>query len=65
MTKGSPFYLGGAVAARVRVGKPLFNHAPFGVYPGIIIWGGLRLRDFRLRAPIPPGDRRPKQGERQ
>ena len=46
-------YLGGAVATHVRVGSPLFSHALFGVYLGIIVWGGLWLRDPRLRALIP------------
>ena len=43
-------YLGGAVATHVRVGSPIFSHALFGVYLGIIVWGGLWFRDPRLRA---------------
>lgn len=43
-------YLGGAVATHVRVGSPLFSHVLFGVYLGIMLWGGLYLRDPRLRA---------------
>jgi hypothetical protein len=46
-------YLGGAVATHVRVGSPLFSHVLFGVYLGIIVWGGLWLRDPRLRALLP------------
>lgn len=46
-------YLGGAVATHVRVGSPLFSHVLFPVYLGILIWGGLYLRDTRLRALIP------------
>jgi hypothetical protein len=46
-------YLGGAVATHVRVGDPLFTHALFPVYLGVFIWGGLYLRDTRLRALIP------------
>lgn len=46
-------YLGGTVATHVRVGSPVFSHALFGVYLGIIVWGGLWLRDPRLRALIP------------
>jgi hypothetical protein len=46
-------YLGGAVATHVRVGSPLFTHALFGVYLGVIVWGGLWFRDPRLRALIP------------
>jgi hypothetical protein len=45
--------LGGAVAAHVRVGSPLFSHVLFGVYLGLFAWGGLYLRDSRLRALIP------------
>jgi hypothetical protein len=43
-------YLGGAVATHVRVGSPLFSHILFGVYLGALMWGGLYLRDPRLRA---------------
>lgn len=46
-------YLGGAVATHVRVGDPLFTHALFPIYLGILIWLGLYLRDERLRALIP------------
>jgi hypothetical protein len=46
-------YLGGAVATQVRVGNPLFSHVLFPVYVGMMAWGGLFLRDNRLRALIP------------
>ena len=46
-------YLGGAVAANVRIGTPLFSNALFPVYVGIMFWGGLFLRDFRLRELFP------------
>ena len=46
-------YLGGAVASHVRVGDPWFSHALFPVYVGLLIWGGLYLRDQRLRALVP------------
>ena len=46
-------YLGGAVATHVRVGSPLFSHILFPVYLGVLIWGGLYVRDERLRALIP------------
>ncbi|MDI1475128.1 DoxX family protein [Polyangium sp. y55x31] len=42
-------YLGGAVATHVRVGNPLFSHVLFPVYVAAFIWGGLFLRDTRLR----------------
>ena len=46
-------YLGGAVAAKLRVGDPLFTHVLFGVYLGALMWGGLYLRDARLRQLLP------------
>jgi hypothetical protein len=45
-------YLGGAVAAQFRVGKPLFETL-FPVMFGIVIWGGLFLREERLLALMP------------
>ena len=46
-------YLGGAVASKVRIDDPLFSSVLFGVYFGIIAWGGLYLRDPQLRAIFP------------
>lgn len=46
-------YLGGAVATNLRVGNPLFSNILFPVYVAIFIWGGLFLRDARLRSLIP------------
>ena len=46
-------YLGGAVATHVRIGSPLFSHSLFGVYIGILAWGGLWFRDERMRALLP------------
>lgn len=46
-------YMGGAIATNMRIGSPLFSHTLFGVYLGIILWGGLFLRDPRVRALIP------------
>lgn len=46
-------YLGGALYVHVRAGSPLFSHTLFGVYLGLMIWGGLWLRDERVRALIP------------
>jgi hypothetical protein len=46
-------YLGGAVATHVRVGDPLFSHVLFPVYVAALLWGGLWLRDARLRAVLP------------
>lgn len=42
--------LGGAVAAHVRVGDPIFETYVFPVVIGALIWGGLALRDARVRA---------------
>ena len=46
-------YLGGAIASKVRIEDPLFSSVLFGVYFGLLIWGGLYLRDAELRALIP------------
>jgi DoxX-like protein len=46
-------YLGGAVATHVRVGSPLFTHILFPIYVAALLWGGLFLREGRLRALIP------------
>ena len=43
-------YLGGAVFAHLRAGSPLFSYTLFGVYLGVLVWGGLALRDPRVRA---------------
>ncbi len=46
-------YLGGAMASHVRIGSPLFTHTLFGLYLGLMVWGGLWLRDGSLRDLIP------------
>lgn len=46
-------YLGGAIYVHVRAGSPLFSHTLFGVYLGILLWGGLWLRDERVRLILP------------
>jgi DoxX-like family len=43
-------YLGGAIATQLRIGAPLFSHILFGLYLGIMAWGGLALRDIGIRA---------------
>lgn len=45
--------LGGAMATQVRIDNPLFSHQLFSLYLGLIMWGGLWLRDARLRAVFP------------
>lgn len=47
-------YLGGAIATHVRVGNPLFSHQLFPIYVAAFIWGGLYLRDARVRALLGP-----------
>ena len=42
-------YLGGAICTTVRVGQPYFLTIIF----GILVWGGLFMRDPRLRELIP------------
>ncbi len=45
--------LGGAMASHLRAGSPVFTHLLFGLYLGLFLWGGLWLRDARLRALFP------------
>ena len=45
--------LGGAMATQIRAGSPLFSHILFSIYLGIAMWGGLILRDARIRAVFP------------
>jgi len=42
-------YLGGATATHVRIGEPFY----IPVLLGVLVWGGLFLRDVRLRALLP------------
>ena len=46
-------YLGGAIASHLRIGSPLFTHTLFGLYLGLMVWGGLWLRDKNLQSMIP------------
>jgi hypothetical protein len=46
-------YLGGAVATHARIGSSLLTHTLFGVYIGLLAWGGLWLRSPALRALLP------------
>jgi hypothetical protein len=46
-------YLGGAIASHLRIDSPLFSHVLFGFYLGLMVWGGLWLRDRSLRTLIP------------
>lgn len=44
-------YLGGAIVTHVRISD--FAHIPIPVVLGVLLWGGLFLRDARVRALIP------------
>lgn len=46
-------YLGGAVCANLRAQMPLFSNTLFPVYTGILVWGGLFLRDKKVREILP------------
>ena len=46
-------YLGGAIATHVRVGSPLPTHTLFPIYVALMVWGGLYLRESRLRQLLP------------
>lgn len=45
-------YLGGAIAAQVRIQAPLSEVCPVVVFAALV-WGGLWLRNPRLRAMLP------------
>jgi DoxX-like family len=45
--------LGGAVATHLRVDNPLFSHTVFPLYVGLLMWGGLWLRNAKVRALLP------------
>ncbi len=46
-------YLGGAIATHVRIGSPLLSHTLFPIYVALMAWGGLYLRETRLRELVP------------
>jgi len=46
-------YLGGAIAIQLPTGNPFFGEVLFPVYIGVFLWGGIYLRDERLRALVP------------
>ena len=45
-------YLGGAVALQVRIGAEPFSLV-FPILVGVLLWGGLFLRDDQLRTLVP------------
>jgi hypothetical protein len=44
---------GGAMATNIRAEQPLFTHQIFSIYLALFMWGGLWLRDEKLRAIFP------------
>jgi hypothetical protein len=46
-------YLGGAIATHVRIGSPLLGYTLFPIYVALLVWGGLYLREARLRELVP------------
>jgi hypothetical protein len=57
-------FLGGAVATHFRVGNPLLGFTLFPFYVGALLWGGLLLRDARLRVLVPFADLSPARAGR-
>lgn len=46
-------YLGGAIAIQLLSGNPFFGEVLFPAYVGVFLWGGIYLRDEKVRALIP------------
>jgi hypothetical protein len=46
-------YFGGVVATHIRVDNPLFTHTLFPVYLAVLTWGGIWLRNEKVRKLIP------------
>jgi hypothetical protein len=47
-------YFGGAIATHLRLDNPLLSHTLFPIYVAAFVWGGLYLRDERVRALLRP-----------
>ena len=47
-------YFGGAIATHLRLENPLLSHTLFPIYVAALVWGGLYLRDARVRALLRP-----------
>jgi hypothetical protein len=47
-------YFGGAIATHLRLENPLLTHTLFPIYVAALVWGGLYLRDDRVRALLRP-----------
>jgi hypothetical protein len=46
-------YLGGAIASHLRIDSPLLLFTLFPIYVALLLWGGLYLRETRLRDLLP------------
>ena len=46
-------YLGGAIAIQLTTSNSLFGEILFPVYVALLLWGGIYLRDERLRSLVP------------
>ena len=46
-------YLGGAIAVQLPTGNSLFGEVLFPIYIAVFLWGGIYLRDARLRTMVP------------
>jgi hypothetical protein len=46
-------YFGGVVATHIRLDNPLFTHILFPIYLAVLAWGGIWLRDEKVRNLIP------------
>ena len=46
-------YLGGAIAIQLTTSNSLFGEILFPVYTAAVLWGGLYLRDEKLRSLVP------------
>jgi hypothetical protein len=42
------------MATQLRAESPVFSHLLFGLYLGLMVWGGLFLRDPRVRGFLLP-----------
>lgn len=42
-------FFGGVIASHVRIDNPLFSHTLFPIYLAVLTWGGIYLRDERLK----------------
>lgn len=57
-------YLGGAVASNLRADMPLLSHVLFPVWVAAVLWGGLWLRDDRVREAARVSLARPRPSQR-